>query len=146
MSCVVRAFFRFFEHIIDINLHGCTYQGLEYPGHHPLISCPFIFQTKQNYVIVVQSVGSDKGCLLRVRRVHRNFMVFREGVKKRQNAIPSNCIYNFIYTWQGEAIFRTCFIEISVFYTYVPLTTFFWYDHHISQPFGILDLRYKTYC
>ena len=144
MPCVGGVFFGFYKHIIDINLHGFTYQGSEYPSHHPLKSCPFVFQTKQNYVITVQSVGRDRGCLLRVRRVHRNLIVFREGIQKRHNAIPDCCIHNFIYTWDGEAIFRTCFIEINVVYTYAPLTTLFWYDHHIGQPFGIIYLRYKT--
>ena len=78
MHCVVGAFFRFYEHIININLHGFIYQGPKYPGHHPLISCPCVFQTKRHYVVVVQSVGLDEGYFLRVRRVHRNLMVSRE--------------------------------------------------------------------
>ena len=70
----------FKKHIIDINLHGFTYQGSEYFGHHPLISCPCVFQTKRHYVIAVKSMERDKGCFLHVKRVHRNLMVSEEGV------------------------------------------------------------------
>ena len=125
MPCVVEAFFGFYEHIIDINLHGFAYQGSKYLCHHSLIRCPCVFQTKRHYVVAIQSVGRDEGCFLRVRRVHRNLMVSGEGVQKRQNVMPSYCINNLIYTWQGEAIFGTHFIDISVVYTYTPLTTFF---------------------
>ena len=38
------AFFGFYEHIIDINLHGFTYQGSEYPGHHHLKVTPAFFK------------------------------------------------------------------------------------------------------
>ena len=82
MHCEVRAFFGFYEHIIDINLHGFTYQGSEYPGHRPLISCPYVFQTKRHYVVAVQSMGCDEGYFLYVRSVHRNLMAFKEGVQK----------------------------------------------------------------
>ena len=97
MPCVVEAFFGFYEHIIDINLHKFTYQGSEYPGHHPLIVCPFVFQTKRHYVVAVQSVGHDEGCFLRIRQVHRNLLVSGEGVQKRHNAMSSYYIHNFIY-------------------------------------------------
>ena len=104
MPCVVGAFFIFYEHIIDINLQGFTYEGSKYPRHHPLISYPYVFQTKRHYVVAVQSVGRDEGCFLRVGRVNRNLMVSGEGVQKRQNAMPDFRIHNLIYTWQGEAI------------------------------------------
>ena len=67
MHCVVGALFGFYEHFIDINLHRFIYQGLEYPGHHPLISYPCIFQAKRHYVVVVQPVGCDEDCFLLVR-------------------------------------------------------------------------------
>ena len=74
MPYVVGVFFGFYEHIIDINPHGFTYQGLEYSGHHPLIRYPCVFQTKRHNVVVVQSMGRDEGYFLHVRRVHRNLM------------------------------------------------------------------------
>ena len=80
MHCVVGAFLGFYERIIDINLHGFAYQGLKYPGHHPLISCPCVFQIKRHYVVTVQSVWRDEGCFLRLWRVHRNLVVSGEGV------------------------------------------------------------------
>ena len=67
MHCVVGAFFGFYEHIIDINLHRFTYQGSEYPGHHPLISCSCVFQAKRNYVVAVQPMGCDEDCFLIIR-------------------------------------------------------------------------------
>ena len=82
MHYVIKAFFGFYEHIIDINLHGFTYQGSKNLGHHPLISCPCIFQTKRHYVVAVQSVGRDKGCFLCVKLVYRNLMVSGEGIQK----------------------------------------------------------------
>ena len=136
MHCVVEAFFGFYEHIININLHGFTYQGSEYPGHHPLISCPYVFKTKRHYIGAVQSMGHDEGCFLRVRQVHRNLMVSGEGAQKQQNAMPGYYVHNLIYTWQGEAILGTCFIEINIVYTYAPLTTLFWYHHHIVSHSG----------
>ena len=76
-------FFTFDEHIIDINLHGFTYQQSEYFSHHPLISCPCVFKAKRHYVVVVQFVWCDEGCFFYVKRMHRNLMVPREGVPKR---------------------------------------------------------------
>ena len=82
MPCVIGAFFGFDEHIININLHGFTYQWSEYLGHHPLISCPCVFQVKRHYIVAVQSMWCNEGCFLHVRRMHRNLMVSREGVHK----------------------------------------------------------------
>ena len=47
MLCVIGAFFRFDENIIDINFHRFTYQWSEHLGHNPLISCPCVFQVKR---------------------------------------------------------------------------------------------------
>ena len=80
MPCVIGVFLEFDKHVIDINFHRFTYQWSEYLGHHPLISCPCIFQTKQHYIIAVQSVWCDEGCFLHVGRMHKNLMVPEEGV------------------------------------------------------------------
>ena len=82
MCGVIGTFFGFDEHIIDINLHGFSYQWLEYFGHQPLISYPCIFQAKRHYIGAIQSVWCDEGYFLHVRRMHRNLMVSREGVQK----------------------------------------------------------------
>ena len=79
---MIGAFFGFDEHIIDINLHGFTYQWLEYLGHHHLISSPYVFQAKWHYVVAIKSVWCNEGCVLHVRRMHRNLMVSREGIQK----------------------------------------------------------------
>ena len=86
MPCVVGAFFGFYEHIIDINILGFTYQGSEYLGHHPLISFPYIFQAKRHYIVVVRSVGCDEGRFLRVMLVHKNLMVSAKA--SRNERIP----------------------------------------------------------
>ena len=82
MPCVIGVFFGFDKHIIDINLHGFTYQWSEYLGHHPLISRPYVFKVKQHYIVAVQSVWWDEGYFLHVGWMHRNIMVPREGVQK----------------------------------------------------------------
>ena len=89
MPRMIGAFFGFDEHIIDIDLHGFTYQWLEYLGHDPLISYPCVFQVKRHYIVVVQSVWRNEGCFLYVRRMHRNLMVPKDGVQKRQEAVAS---------------------------------------------------------
>ena len=80
MHYVVGAFFGFYEHIIDINLHRFTYQWSEYLGHHLLISCPCVFQAKRHYIVAVQPVGRDEGCFLHVRWLHKNLVISVEGI------------------------------------------------------------------
>ena len=53
-------------------------------------------------------------------------------------------IDNLIYTRQGEDIFQTCFVQVPIVYTYSPLTTLLWNQHHIGKPFGVLNLFDKT--
>ena len=80
MPCVIGAFFGLDKHVIDINLHGFTYQRSDYLSHHPLIGSPYFFQVKRHYVVVVQSMWCNEGCFLYVRRMHRNLIIPREGV------------------------------------------------------------------
>ena len=65
------------------SLAPVTVPRLGRDSHHPLISCPCVFQTKRHYVVAVQSMGRDEGCFLRIRQVHKNLMVSEEGVQKR---------------------------------------------------------------
>ena len=95
MHCVVGAFFGFYKHIMNINLHIFTSQGLEHPSHHPLISWPCVFQVKRHYVVAVQPLGYDEGCFLCVRRVHRNLVISGDGVQKKKK-MPCSTVASII--------------------------------------------------
>ena len=82
MPCVIREFFEFDEHIIDVHLHGLNHQWSEYLNHHPLICCPYVFQDKRHYVVAIQSVLCNEGCFLHVMQMQRYLMVSKEGVQK----------------------------------------------------------------
>ena len=78
MACVIEVLIGFHEHIIDINLHGFSYQGLKYPDHHPMIHYPSVFHTERHYIVAVQSMWRDEGCFLHVRQMHRNMVSWRK--------------------------------------------------------------------
>ena len=60
MSGMIRALLGFYQHIVDINLHGTAEQRSEHFHHQPLISGPCILQSEGHHIIAIQSVGRDE--------------------------------------------------------------------------------------
>jgi len=52
-------------HIIHVNLHGMTDEGLEQLVHESLVSGPCVLQSKRHYLIPMQtSIGYEQNLLL----------------------------------------------------------------------------------
>ena len=79
---MIRVFFGFNKHIVDINFHGLAYQWTKYLCDQSLIGCSCVLQTKRHHIVVVQPVWRNEGRFLRIRRMHRNLVVAGEGVHK----------------------------------------------------------------
>ena len=61
MLGVVKVFFGFHEHVVDIGLHCVAQQRSEYLSHQPLISCPSILKLERHHIIAVQPVRCNEG-------------------------------------------------------------------------------------
>ena len=127
MLAVVEAFFGLQKHVVDIGLHCVTQQRSEYLSHQPLISCPNILQAERHHMIAVYPVQHNEGLFLCVKQVHGNLMIPGESFQEQQYFVPGYG-NNLVCLWQGESIFWACFVEVSVIYTYAPLTN----HHHVS--------------
>ena len=134
---MIRALFRFHQHIVNINLHGTAEQRSEHFRHQPLISGSCILQFEGRHIIAIQPVRHDERCLFYIRGVHRDLVISIESVQKGKHVVPCRCIHNLIYTGQGEAIFGTGVVEVCVVHTYSPFVPFFWNHHYIGQPLGV---------
>ena len=64
---MIRALLGFYQHSIDINLHGTVEQRLKHFRHQPLISGPCILQPEGHHIIEIQSVRRDERCLFYIR-------------------------------------------------------------------------------
>ena len=87
----------------------------------------------------------NEGRFLCITWVHWNLAIAEEGVQKRKHHMPSRGINDLIYSWQGEVVFRACFIEVCVVHAYPPFVALLRDDYYICKPFRILHLSDKTY-
>ena len=72
---MIRALFGFYQHIININLHGTAEQRSKHFRHQPLIGGPCILQSEGHHIITVQAMGHDERCLFYIRGVHRDLVI-----------------------------------------------------------------------
>ena len=47
------------------------------------------------------------------------------------------CIYQLVYSWQGEEVFYTGFVQVRKVYTHPLFSTFLFYYHSVGQPFRV---------
>ena len=48
-----------------------------------------------------------------------------------------HCIYQLVYSRQGEGVFWTGFVQVRKVYTHPPLLTFLFYYHDVGQLFKV---------
>ena len=69
-------------------------------------------------------------------------MISLESIKKTYPRVPEGGVYQLVYPWNKEWIFRTSFIEISEVHTNLALPILLFYYHNVSQPFWIENFVY----
>ena len=69
-------------------------------------------------------------------------MVSRESIKRTHPKVSEGGIYQLVYPWDREGVFRTGLIEISEVHTNPPLPIILFYYHSVSQPLRIENLLY----
>lgn len=62
------------QHVIHIDLYIQANLTLENLVHQALIGCTCIFESKEHYLVVVESMNSDKGDLLLIFWCHPYLM------------------------------------------------------------------------
>ena len=66
----------------------------------------------------------------------------RRPEKIAYRARPS--VHNLIYAGQREAFFWTSVVEVRVIHTYSLFVSFLWDNHHVGQPFRVLNCSDKS--
>ena len=63
----------------------------------------------------------DEGSMLLIENMHQDMVVPRIGIHETQQRMSRGRVYQLVDPWQWEAIFWTCFIQISEVHVGPPL-------------------------
>ena len=120
-----------YNHIINIDFNAPAQLWFEYFSHHPLISRPYIFQTKGHHFVVIVSSGSNKSCLFLIVQCQWYLVISLKGIQETHPRMAYRCIYQLIYSRHRERVFGTSLIEICEV-THTPFPNFLFHYHRIS--------------
>ena len=84
----------FYQHVINVHLHGRSYMLLEHPVHQPLIGSSCIFEPKRHHTITIGSLPCDELVFFLVNWVHADLVVAREGIHKTKEFMAGCGIYD----------------------------------------------------
>ena len=103
----------FYQHVIYIHLHGCSYMLLEHPVHQPLIGSSCVLEPKWHHTIIIGSLRCDERGLFLVVWVHADLVVAGEGIHKTEEFMAGGGIHDEVDSQQRETIFWACFVDVS---------------------------------
>ena len=103
----------FYQHVIYVHLHGCSYLLLEHPVHQPLIGSSCVLKPKQHHTITIGSLRCDERGLFLVVWVHTDLVVAGEGVHKTEEFMASCGIYDEVDPGQREIVLWACSVDVS---------------------------------
>ena len=70
------------------------------------------------------------------------------GIPRRRPEKIAYCarqnVHNLIYAGQKEVVFWTGVVEVRVIHTYSPFVLLLWDNHHVGQPFRVLNYSDKS--
>ena len=127
----------FYQHVIYVHLHGCSYLLLEHPVHQPLIGSSCVLEPKRHHTITIGSLRCDERGLFLVVWVHTDLVVAGEGVHKTEEFMTGCGIYDEVDLRQRETVLWACSIDVSEVDVESPLAICFFDKYDAGQPFRI---------
>ena len=94
----------FYQHVIYVHLHGCSYLLLKHPVHQPLIGSSCVLEPKGHHTIKIGSLRCDERGLFLVVWVHTDLVVSGEGVHKTEEFMAGCGIYDEVDPRQRETV------------------------------------------
>ena len=79
----------FYQHVIYVHLHGCSYLLLEHPVHQPLIGSSCVLEPEWHHKIIIGSLRCDERGLFLVVWVHTDLVVAGEASIKLRSSWPA---------------------------------------------------------
>ena len=124
----------FYQHVIYVHLHGCSYMLLEHPVHQPLISSSCVHELKWHHTIIIGSLRCEKRGIFLVIWVHADLVVAGEGIHKTEEFMAGSGINDEVDLWQRETFFWACSVDVSEVDAESPLAVRFFGKHDVGQP------------
>ena len=140
MSYVELGCGEFYQHVIYLHLHGCSYLLLEHPVHQPLIGSSCVLEPKRHHTITISSLHCDKRGLFLLVWVHTDLLVAGEGVHKIEEFMAGCGIYDEVDLRQRETVLWACSVDVSEVDAESPLAICFFDKYDVGQPFRIFYL------
>ena len=122
----------FYQHVVYVYLHGCSYLLLEHPVHQHLIGSSCVLKPKWHYTITKGSLRCDKRGLFLVVWVHADLVVVGEGIHKIEEFMVGGGIHDEVDSRQRETVFWACFVNVSEVDAESPLVVRFFDKYDIS--------------
>ena len=130
----------FYQHVIYVHLHGCSYLLLEHPIHQPLVGSSCVLEPKRHHTITIGSLCCDKQGLFLVVWVHTDLVVAGKGVHKTEEFMASCGIYDEVDPRQRETVLWACSVDVSEVDIESPFVVCFFDKYDVGQPFRIFYL------
>ena len=102
----------FYQHVIYVHLHGCSYLLLEHPVHQPLIGGSCVLDPKWHHTITIGSLRCDERGLFLVFWVHADLVVAGEGIHKTEEFMAGSGIHDEVDSRQRENVFLGLLINL----------------------------------
>ena len=130
----------FYQHVIYVHLHGCSYLFLEHPIHQPSIGSSCVLESKRHHTITIGSLCCDERGLFLVIWVHANLIIAGEGIHKTEEFMDGSGIYDEVNPRRRETVFWSRSVDVSEVDAESLLVVFFFYKYDVGQPFRIFYL------
>lgn len=89
--------------------------------------------------------GSWESSLLSITRIHLDLIIAIESINKRKHRAGNNSVDKYVYVWQRELVFLTCFLKVVEVYATSDLSNFLLHKNYIDWPGQVLDEFHETY-
>ena len=127
----------FYQHVVYVHLHGCSYLLLEHPVHQPLIGSSCVLEPKRHHTITIGSLRCDERGLFLIIWVHADLIVDGEGIHETEEFLAGCGIYDEVDSRQRETVLWARSVDVSEVDAESPLSVCFFDKYNVGQPFRI---------
>ena len=122
----------FYQHVIYVHLHDCSYLLLEHPIHQSLIGSSCVLEPKWHHTITIGSLRCDERGLFLVVWVHADLVVAGEGIHKTEELMAGSGIHDEVDSRHRETVFWACFVDVNEVDAESPLAVHFFYKYDVG--------------
>ena len=95
----------FNEHVVYVDLNRLPYHMPEYFNDHPLISCPYILQSKRHHLVAICPPWCDESCLFLVGKIYWDLMVALKNIQETQPRMSGSRVTSRSIRGRGKGSF-----------------------------------------